>query len=187
MCLLDKINDAMDKLNYVFIKPPILIGGGAMEHYKMRFTGHDFDFIISMEDYRKLKKNKERKLNTFGGVKFDDEGLSTDSDNTFSSVDNLDIDLAVTMFQYRYDHFDIDTDKLGKYKVLSRENLLLMKSLAASNNEGWAEGRKSDMIAKQRRDMDLIIKSIVEHQYEKGAWDEAVSFNTALNDIKYKF
>ena len=43
------------------------------------------------------------------------------------------------------------------------------------------------MIAKQRRDMDLIIKSIVEHQYEKGAWDQAVSFNTALDKISFKF
>ena len=157
-----------------------------MEHYGMRKTGHDFDFMISMEDYKELKKGGY-KLNTFGGKELDEDGLSTDSDNTFSSIDGLDIDLAVTMFQYRYDHFDIDTDILGKYKVLSRENLLLMKSLAASNNEGWSEGNKSYMIAKQRRDMDLIIKSIVEHQYEKGAWDEAVSFNTALNDIKYKF
>jgi hypothetical protein len=186
MCLLDKINEAMGKLNYAFINPPILIGGGAMEHYKMRFTGHDFDFMISMEDYNELK-NGGYTLNTFGGKKLDKDGLSTDSDNTFSSVGGLDIDLAVTMFQYRYKHFDVDTDRLGAYRVLSRENLLLMKSLAASNNEGWSEGNKSYMIAKQRRDMDLIIKSIVEHQYEKGAWDEAVSFNTALDKISFKF
>ena len=68
----------------------------------MRKTRHDFDFMISMEDYRELKK-KEKELNTFGGVKLDKDGLSTDVDNTFSSIDNLEIDLAVTMFQYRYD------------------------------------------------------------------------------------
>lgn len=186
MGLLDQINEAMDKLNYSFIKPPILIGGGAMEHYGMRKTGHDFDFMISMEDYKNLKEIGY-KINTFGGVNLDKDGLSIDRDNTFSSICGLEIDLAVTMFQHRYDFFDVHTDMLGRYKVLSRENLLLMKSLAASNNEGWSEGAKSYMIAKQRRDMDLIIKSIVEHQYEKGAWDQAVSFNTALNDIKYKF
>ncbi len=182
--LLTNINLEMTKLNYEFIKPPILIGGGAMEYYGMRKTGHDYDFMISIEDFQILK-NMGKQLNTFGGKEIDEDGLSTDGDNTFSSVDGLEIDLAVTMFQFKYDFFDHNTEPLGPYKVVSRENLLLMKSLAASNNYGWDAEFKQYMIEKQRRDVDLILKSIVEHQYKKGEWDDAISFNTPTTSINY--
>lgn len=186
MNLLDNINEELQKLNYSFKKPPILIGGGAMEHYGMRKTGHDFDFMISMEDYKALK-GLGKQLNVFGGKEFDEDGLSTDMDNTFSAIDGLELDLAVTMFQYKYNFFDHNTDQLGSYKVVSRENLLLMKALAASNDEGWDPNWKQAMVEKQRTDVDLILKSIVEHQFQKGAWDNAISFNTPISDIKYKF
>ena len=184
--LYNNINKEMTKLKYTFKKPPILIGGGAMEFYNMRDTGHDYDFMISMEDFIALKC-MGKKLNSFGGKIFDDDGLSIDMDNTFSEIDGLEIDLAVTMFQFKYDFFDHNTEKFGKYKVVSRENLLLMKALAASNNYGWDPKYKQAMIQKQRRDVDLILKSIVEHQYKKGEWDEAISFNTPIKEIKFKF
>lgn len=183
MNLLDNINKEIQKLNYSFKKPPILIGGGAMEYYGMRKTGHDFDFMISMEDYEALRCLR-KKMNTFGGKEFDKDGLSTDVDNTFSAIDGLELDLAVTMFQYKYDFFDHNTDQLGPYKVVSRENLLLLKTLAASNSEGWDPIYKKEMIQKQRTDVDLILKSIVEHQYKRGVWDSAISFNTPIKDIK---
>ena len=82
----------------------------------------------------------------FGGKEIDEDGLSTDVDNTFSAIDGLEIDLAVTMFQYKYDFFDHNTETLGPYKIVSRENLLLMKTLAASNNYGWNPDFKQDMI-----------------------------------------
>ena len=178
MSLLENIETEMKK----FIKPPILFGGGAMEYYGMRKTGHDYDFMISIEDYKQLK-SMGKHLNTFGGTVIGSDGLSTDMDNTFSSIDELEIDLAVTMFQYRYEFFDHHTDVLGPYKVVSREHLLLMKSLAASNNDGWGDGCKNYMIKKQRDDMDLILKSIVEHQYKEGEWDNAISFNTPSVEI----
>ena len=183
--LLLNVQKEMRKLNYTFIKPPIMIGGGAMEFYGMRKTGHDYDFVISMDDFKKLK-SMGKPLNTFDGKKFDEDGLSTDVDNTFSAIDGLEIDLAVTMFQFKYDFFDRDTAAFGPYKVVSRENLLLMKALAASNNSGWDAKFKKDMIQKQREDVDLILKSIVEHQYGKGEWDDAISFNTPTKEIKFK-
>ena len=183
--LLANIENEMSKLNYDFKKPPILIGGGAMEYYKMRKTGHDYDFMISMEDFKALKA-LNKNLNMFGGKEIDDDGLSTDMDNTFSEIDGLKIDLAVTMFQFKY-VFDHNTEMLGSYKVVSRENLLLMKALAASNNYGWDADFKQSMIEKQRRDVDLILKSIVEHQYKKGVWDDAISFNTPSDKVEFKF
>ena len=182
MSLLENIEKGMKKLNYEFIKPPILIGGGAMEYYGMRKTGHDYDFMITIEDCNNLKSLK-KKSNTFGGTEINSDALSTDMDNTFSSIDGFDIDLAVTMFKYRYDFFDHNTKSLGPYKVVSRENLLFMKALAASNNHGWDPEYKQAMIQKQRNDMDLILKSIVENKYKKGVWDDAISFNTPTVDI----
>ena len=43
-----------------------------------------------------------------------------------------------------------------------------MKALAASNNEGWDPNWKQAMLQKQQTDVDLILKSIVEHQFKKG-------------------
>ena len=80
--LLENIEKEMKKLNYEFIKPPILIGGGAMEYYGMRKTGHDYDFMISIEDCNKLK-SMGKHLNTFGGTEIDSDGLSTDMTHLF--------------------------------------------------------------------------------------------------------
>ena len=58
--MLAKVRTEMSKLDYVFKKAPILIGGGAMEYYGMRETDHDFDFIISMDMVDLNKKRSER-------------------------------------------------------------------------------------------------------------------------------
>lgn len=170
--------DELNKLDYTFIKLPILIGGAAMEHYGMRQTGHDVDFIISKQDALELLK-LGKELNTFGGTEFDDDGFSTDMDSTFTNIDGLELDLAVTMFMYTYDYFLTNAEEMEGYRVVSRENLLLMKCLAASNNMGWQN--KAKMISKQRRDMDLIVNSIVEHKY--GQKYDAISFNTPYDGI----
>lgn len=182
--LLGEIEKVVKKLNYSFKKKPILIGGGALEYYGLRKTGHDWDFMISMEDYKALKAKNVHTLNTFGGTEFDKDGLSVDVDNTFSEIIK-DLDLAITMFQYRYDFFDSETlETLGEFKVMSLEHLLLLKALAASNRDGWDEGYADAMIRKQRADVDLILKGIVERKYRKGAWDNAISFNHAIKFLK---
>lgn len=185
--LLSDIEEVVKKLEYTFKRKPILIGGGALEYYGLRKTGHDWDFMISMEDYKALKtKEKYMKyFNTFGGKELDADGLSVDVDNTFSAVMKLDLDLAITMFQYRYDFFDSERlETLGDFKVMSLEHLLLLKALAASNSEGWDEGNEDYMIRKQRTDVDLILKGIVERKYKKGAWDNAISFNKPMRSLK---
>lgn len=181
--LLSDIEEVVKNLKYTFKRKPILIGGGALEYYGLRKTGHDWDFMISMEDYKALKNVYE--LNTFGGKELDKDGLSVDVDNTFSEIMGLDLDLAITMFQYRYDFFDSERlETLGEFKVMSLEHLLLLKTLAASNSEGWDEGNEDYMIRKQRNDVDLIVKGIVERKYKKGAWDNAISFNKPIRSLK---
>lgn len=168
--MLAKIRTEMSKLSYEFKKAPILIGGGAMEYYGMRKTGHDFDFIISREDAIVLKQSYE--LNHFGGERFGADGFSEDMDSTFTQIGGFEIDLAVTMFQYGYEYFVKNAIPFEEYMVVSREDLLLMKCLAASNPNGWADLPTS--ISKQRADMDLIIESI--HKAKYGTFEGSVSF-----------
>ena len=170
MKMLAKVRSEMSKLNYKFKKAPILIGGGAMEHYGMRTTGHDFDFIISREDAIVLKQSYE--LNHFGGERFGPNGFSVDMDSTFTQIAGLEIDLAVTMFQYGYEYFVKNAVPLEEYLVVSREDLLLMKCLAASNPAGWEDLPTG--ISKQRADMDLIVESI--HKAKYGTFEGSLSF-----------
>ena len=176
MKMLSKVRPEMSKLNYEFKKAPILIGGGAMEYYGMRTTGHDFDFIISREDAIVLKQSYE--LNHFGGSAGAD-GFSKDMDSTFTAIGGLEVDLAVTMFQYGYDYFVKNAVPLGEYLVVSREDLLLMKCLAASNPTGWEDLPTG--ISKQRADMDLIIESI--HKAKYGTFEGSVSFVEAEYEV----
>ena len=171
--MLAKVRAEMSKLNYNFKKPPILIGGGAMEYYRMRATGHDFDFIISREDAIVLKQSYEP--NYFGGECLGADGFSEDMDSTFTQIGGFEIDLAVTMFQYGYEYFVKNAVPLEEYLVVSREDLLLMKCLAASNPGGWEDLPTG--ISKQRADMDLIIESI--HKAKYGTFEGSVSFVAA--------
>lgn len=168
--MLAKVRTEMSKLDYVFKKAPILIGGGAMEYYGMRTTGHDFDFIISREDATVLKQSYG--LNHFGGKLCGPDGFCVDMDSTFTQIGGFEIDLAVTMFQYGYEYFVKNAVPLEEYLVVSREDLLLMKCLAASNPIGWADLPTG--ISKQRADMDLIIESI--HKAKYGTFEGSVSF-----------
>lgn len=174
------VNELRRKIKFNFEDPLILIGGGAMEFYNMRRTSHDYDFIISRRDAVEMRKTQYvTYLNHFGGTVFDSDGFSTDVDSTFSGVEEK-FDFAVTMFQYPHEYFlKTSLPILNNFHVVSRENLLLMKALAATNHE-WM-GELSKNIKKQRDDMDLIIKSIVESQYSDGAWDNAISFNQSFN------
>lgn len=174
------VNELGEKIKFDFKDPLILIGGGAMEFYNMRRTSHDYDFIISRRDAVEMRKTQYATyLNHFGGTVFDSDGFSTDVDSTFSGVEGM-FDFAVTMFQYPHDFFlQTSLPIANNIRVVSREHLLLMKALAATNHE-WM-GELSKNIKKQRKDMDLIIKSIVESQYTEGAWDNAISFNQTFN------
>ncbi len=170
------VNELGEKIKFEFKDPLILIGGGAMEFYNMRPTGHDYDFMISRRDAVEMRKTPYvMHLNHFGGTVFDSDGFSTDVDSTFSEVEGK-FDFAVTMFQYPHEYFLQTSLNFGRnIRVVSRENLLLMKALAATNHVWMSELSRN--IKKQRKDMDLIIKSIVESQYSVGAWDNAISFN----------
>jgi hypothetical protein len=62
-CLkVDELGIDINKLNFQFSSKPLLIGGKAMEYYKIRESGEDIDFlIISFEKLMFLKVLAMRK------------------------------------------------------------------------------------------------------------------------------
>ena len=41
-----KILNGISLTNYKFIKPPLVVGGLALEYYGIRKTGHDYDYVV---------------------------------------------------------------------------------------------------------------------------------------------
>ena len=62
-----KIQKGINITEYEFKKPPLVLGGLAMEYYGLRKTGHDYDYMVSKSDWIKLKKKHPKSVNLFGG------------------------------------------------------------------------------------------------------------------------
>lgn len=136
---------------YTFTDNPILLGGGAMEYYGLRKTGHDLDIMISQRDKRELLK-RGYTPNLFGG-KTDKE-----VDSTFSNFAGTGVDLVVTLNQYGYSFFRESSIICGDHKsiqVMSLEHLLLAKVFA-----GEYSGEP-----KHKNDIKLLLKGIEKQQY----------------------
>ena len=151
MDALNKVKIKLDELDYNFIHKPILIGGVALEYFGIRKSVHDIDFIISQDD-KKILIDLGYELNLFGGK------TEYDVDATFTNIKNLDIDLAVSMNQYKYDFFIRNSKQIDNENVLicSLEDLLLLKVLASEYSHE----------IKHQVDVTLIIKAIERHNYK---------------------
>ena len=131
---------------YTFLDKPILLGGTAMQYYNLRQTGHDLDMMISKRDKNNLIK-KGYQLNLFGGKK------ETDVDSTFTNIENLDLDLVITLNQYDYEYFKREAKPVKGHNnllVMSLEDLLITKVFA----------QKYDTRPKHKKDVQLIIQGI---------------------------
>ena len=151
MDALNKVKIKLNELDYKFIHKPILIGGVALEYYGIRKSIHDIDFIISQDDKKKLI-DLGYELNLFGGK------TEYDVDATFTNIKNLDIDLAVSMNQYKYDFFIRNAKQIDNENILisSLEDLLLLKVLASEYSHE----------IKHQVDVTLIIKAIERQNYK---------------------
>lgn len=131
---------------YSFKDKPILVGGGAMQYYGLRETGHDLDVVISGRDKEGIKALRDKdgrpyKLNLFGGK---DEN---DIDATFTNFAKLKIDLIVSLDQIKYDVWRKNAVKYNDdLLVIGLKDLLKQKKLAV----------KYSNMAKQKRDVELI-------------------------------
>ena len=63
----EKILKGLALIDYKFKKKPLVLGGLALEYYKIRKTTHDYDYMVSPVDWKALKKLHPDKINLFGG------------------------------------------------------------------------------------------------------------------------
>ena len=103
----------------------MVLGGLALEYYGIRKNGHDYDYMVSPEDWKILTKKYPEQVNLFGGK------TEKDIDATLTNFNNTNVDLISTLFQYNYDFLKKDAIDEGKYLVISVENLLFVKTLGA--------------------------------------------------------
>lgn len=137
----------LHKLNYAFIKPPLIVGGHAMSYYNIRKPGHDLDIVVSLEDWKCLKNKYPDKINLFGGMTEDDVDATL-------NLDMFDIDIIKTLWLHNYDELCSDSVNGEGVKFISIPKLLYIKSFPSF--------RHSD--EKSTKDIELIIEHIIKQK-----------------------
>jgi hypothetical protein len=136
----------MNKFSFKY--PPILVGGKAMEHYGLRKTGHDIDYIISKFDYDKLSKIQEPNVYM---------------PEQTPAITYKDTDYFLNLYQYDYKYLKNNAIKKGNILVISKEDLILVKSMTAfdkKNKIGKA------VIKKNLNDISLLVNSLSKEKYD---------------------
>lgn len=140
----------LSKLNYVFTKKPLVVGGRAMEYYSLRKSGEDIDLIVPAEDIANLVKLYPSRVKDLWG----DLGVCPYEFEIWKTICLLD-----------YDILSQGAIDLGNVLVISLEKLLLMKALAMDNEKYF-------------KDTKLIVKRMRDEQYR--AYDDVKIENAKL-------
>lgn len=150
MDLYELINKGINLCNYEFKQKPLVVGGLALQFYGIRQTGHDFDYVVSSEDWEALKTLYPNNINLFGGK------TEKDVDATINlEKNNEHIDLISTLYQFNHDYLQQSSIEYIDFRIISLPMLLMVKTLAAVNNND----------EKSKRDQQLIVDFIVRKQY----------------------
>ena len=137
-------------IKYKFIHPPILIGGKALEHYKLRKAGDDIDYVIHKQDYANILKIYKQNHNMP-----DQTPAITLQPRTQG---NPSTDLFLSLYGYEYDHLAVGAVRKGKILVASKEVLVLLKSLTGFDKKHKINRCTRD---KSLRDLSLLVGSLV--------------------------
>lgn len=130
------MNIPLEKLQYAFVKKPLVVGGMAMEYYGVRPSGKDIDLVVAGIDFIHLLQQYP------------------------TCVKNLWEDIGVCPFEFEiwktinYDTYEFLSEGAideGDVLVISLEKLLYMKTLAKSKE-------------KYANDMELLVKEILKRK-----------------------
>lgn len=128
-------NPAVDRLidltvpGIEFSDKPILVGGLAMEFYGLRQHGDDIDFIVTNEDYRKLRRRHPDCRKDIWG----DLGILYNGYEMFRSI-----------WRFDYGYYREGSLEFDRYRVVSIDTLFRMKVFALGAGE------------KHREDVELL-------------------------------
>ena len=109
------MNINLSKLNYSFLKKPLLIGGKAMEYYGIRKAGEDIDFIADEKDIVALIKQYPDRIKNLSGD---------------LSVCPFEFEFWRTVCFYDYNYLKEGAIEKEDYLIISLEKLLFTKALA---------------------------------------------------------
>jgi hypothetical protein len=116
----------IQKLGYEFLDKPIIVGGLAMEYYGLRKHGDDIDFIVTDQDYQRLKaKFPNNRKDVWG-----DFGILVEGFELFRSI-----------YKFDHAHYSLGAIELTNYKIVSIDILFRMKVFAI----GVADKHDSDV------------------------------------------
>jgi hypothetical protein len=133
---ISELDITISKLNYNFISKPLLIGGKALEYYRVRDAGKDIDFVIKEEDYEQLIFKYPNDLKDI----FDDLGVCKYEFEMWKSICLFDYDFLAEDAIETEDFLIISFEKLMFLKVLtigqakSLNDLALMRDRMAEIN-----------------------------------------------------
>src|SRR5512141_1946582 len=105
----------IQKLGYEFLDKPVIVGGLAMEYYKLRKHGDDIDFIVTERDYQRLKAQFPNNRKDVWG----DFGILVNGFELFRSI-----------YKFDHAHYSLGAIELANYKMVSIDMLFRMKVFA---------------------------------------------------------
>lgn len=132
-------------MNYQFKYPPILVGGKAMEYYGLRKCGKDIDYVVHKSDYRrmlKIEKPNKTMIPQTPGITY--------------TGGKKDTDYYLNLYQFDYNRLKQNAVKKGNMLIVSREDLILVKTMALNNKK---------YVIKNKKDIQLLAKSLVRSKY----------------------
>jgi hypothetical protein len=125
------------RLNFTFYTKPLLIGGMAMQHYGLRPSGADIDFVITPQDYERLAAQYPDHLKDLYG----DLGVCV-----------FEFEIWKSICLFGYDFLSQNALEMEEFRIISLEKLLFLKAL----------GMK---VEKYHRDLELIVQKVLHDQY----------------------
>ena len=133
-------------INYKFKHPPILIGGKAMEFYKLRKSGDDIDFVISKVDYNALSKI------------YPPNHFMPSQTPAITVKNKIDTDYFLHLYNLDYDALKINSIKHNNMLVISKIDLILLKSMTAFDKKN-----KIGISTKNKnlKDISLLVNSFI--------------------------
>lgn len=126
-------------LQHKFIHKPLLVGGKAMEYYKLRKAGNDIDLVIHKEDHQiLLSKYPDHVKDLYGDI----------------GICEFEYEMWNQICMFEYDYLKVAAIEESDYLVVSLEKLLFLKALAME-------------IPKYHKDLELVVDLVLKRSYGK--------------------
>jgi hypothetical protein len=127
----------LEKLAFRFQDKPLLVGGKAMEYYGLRKAGADIDFIISLRDHDRLRKQYPDHVKDLYG----DLGIC-----------EFEFEIWNQICRFGYEELKVGAIEEAEFLVISLEQLMFLKTLAIKKEKYY-------------KDVLLLVDEILRRKY----------------------